>query len=57
MTVRTPAATSRVGDEAAATAMVDYHQRLRSGLSPARALAESVAVDPYRRPFVCLGSG
>ncbi|MGX7824783.1 CHAT domain-containing protein [Actinokineospora sp. 24-640] len=51
------AATSRVGDEAAATAMVDYHQRLRSGLSPARALAESVAVDPYRRPFVCLGSG
>ncbi|MGW5052041.1 CHAT domain-containing protein [Actinokineospora sp. NPDC004072] len=51
------AATSRVGDEAAATAMVDYHQRLRAGHPPARALAESVAVDPYRRPFVCLGAG
>jgi tetratricopeptide (TPR) repeat protein len=51
------AATSRVGDEAAATAMVDYHQRLKAGLGPARALAEAVAADPYRRPFVCLGSG
>ncbi|WP_436501873.1 CHAT domain-containing protein [Actinokineospora sp. HUAS TT18] len=51
------AATSRVGDESAATAMVDYHQRLAAGVEPARALAEAVAEDPYRRPFICLGAG
>ncbi|WP_344801370.1 CHAT domain-containing protein, partial [Actinokineospora diospyrosa] len=51
------AATSRVGDEAAATAMVTYHQRLTAGLTPARALAESIAEDPFRRPFICLGAG
>ncbi|SDC62015.1 CHAT domain-containing protein [Actinokineospora iranica] len=51
------AATSRVGDESAATAMVAYHQRLAAGVAPARALAESVADDPYRRPFICLGAG
>lgn len=51
------AATSRVGDAAAATAMVGYHRRLVAGLAPARALAEAVAEDPYRRPFICLGSG
>ncbi|CRK58919.1 Tetratricopeptide TPR_4 [Alloactinosynnema sp. L-07] len=51
------AATSRVGDESAATAMVDYHQRLAAGVDPARALAEAVAGDPYRRPFICLGAG
>lgn len=51
------AATSRVGDEAAATAMADYHRRLAAGVQPARALAESIAEDPYRRPFICLGAG
>jgi hypothetical protein len=51
------AAISRVGDESAATAMVDYHQRVAAGARPALALAESVARDPYRRPFICLGAG
>jgi CHAT domain-containing protein len=51
------AASSRVGDEPAAAAMGDYHRGLASGASPAVALAEAIAVDPLRRPFVCLGSG
>ena len=28
-----------------------------SKLRPAVALADAIAVDPMRRPFVCLGSG
>jgi CHAT domain-containing protein/tetratricopeptide (TPR) repeat protein len=51
------AATSQVGDSAAANAMVDYHQRLAAGVEPALALAKSVAKDPFRRPFICLGAG
>ncbi|MFE2755059.1 CHAT domain-containing protein [Actinosynnema sp. NPDC059335] len=51
------AASSRVGDEPAAAAMADFHRILAAGASPAVALAEAVAVDPMRRPFVCLGSG
>ncbi|GAB2993248.1 CHAT domain-containing protein [Saccharothrix stipae] len=47
----------RVGDETTATAMHDYHQALATGMSPARALAKAVAVDPLRRPFICVGSG
>ncbi|CAM3986923.1 CHAT domain-containing protein [Kibdelosporangium persicum] len=50
------AAASRVGDLPAAAAMDDYHRALAAGSSPAVALAEAVAVDPLRRPFVCLGS-
>ena len=50
------AAASRVGDTAAATAMADYHRRLAEGTAPAAALAESIARDPFRRPFVCLGA-
>lgn len=50
------AAASRVGDLPAAAAMDDYHRALASGASPAVALADAVAVDPLRRPFVCLGS-
>ncbi|WP_156960221.1 CHAT domain-containing protein [Amycolatopsis taiwanensis] len=50
-------AISRVGDRAAAEAMSDLHRRLSSGISPALALAESTAVDPLRRPFLCLGAG
>ena len=51
------AASSRVGDQPAAAAMADFHRTLAGGASPAVALAEAVAVDPLRRPFVCLGSG
>lgn len=50
------AATSKVGDRPAAAAMGDYHRALAAGASPAVALAAAVAVDPLRRPFVCLGS-
>jgi tetratricopeptide (TPR) repeat protein len=50
------AATTRVGDEAAAAAMADYHRLLAAGLAPAAALAEATAADPLRRPFVCLGA-
>ncbi|MFI9008114.1 CHAT domain-containing protein [Actinosynnema sp. NPDC053489] len=48
---------SRVGDRACAAAMDDYHRRLAAGARPAVALADAIAVDPLRRPFVCLGSG
>lgn len=48
---------SRVGDHASAAAMDDYHRRLAAGAKPAVALADAIAVDPLRRPFVCLGSG
>ncbi|RSM80449.1 hypothetical protein DMH04_30055 [Kibdelosporangium aridum] len=47
---------SKVGDHASAAAMDDYHRRLAAGASPAVALADTIAVDPFRRPFVCLGS-
>ncbi|MEU6645150.1 CHAT domain-containing protein [Saccharomonospora sp. NPDC046836] len=50
-------AVARVGDTAAAEAMADLHQRLAAGTSPAAALAEATAVDPLRRPFLCLGAG
>jgi CHAT domain-containing protein len=51
------AAASRVGDVAAAGAMVAYHRRVAAGDRPAVALAAAVADDPFRRPFVCLGAG
>ncbi|WP_245783123.1 CHAT domain-containing protein [Amycolatopsis sacchari] len=50
-------AIARVGDRAAADAMADLHRRLARGTSPALALAEATAVDPLRRPFLCLGAG
>jgi tetratricopeptide (TPR) repeat protein len=50
------AAASRVGDIPAAAAMDDYHRALATGAAPAVALANAVAIDPLRRPFVCLGS-
>lgn len=50
-------AVARVGDRAAAEAMTALHRRLAEGVSPATALAEATAVDPFRRPFVCLGAG
>lgn len=48
---------SRVGDQASAATMDYYHRRLAAGAQPALALADAIAVDPLRRPFVCLGSG
>lgn len=51
------ASLSKVGDHASAATMDDYHRGLTDGASPAVALADSIAVDPLRRPFVCLGSG
>lgn len=50
------AAASRVGDMAAASAMVEYHHRISAGDRPAVALAAAVAADPFRRPFICLGA-
>ncbi|MFF0147585.1 CHAT domain-containing protein [Amycolatopsis sulphurea] len=50
-------AVARVGDRAAADTMAELHRRLAAGTSPAQALADAVAVDPLRRPFVCLGAG
>jgi CHAT domain-containing protein len=50
------AAISRVGDAAAAAAMVQYHQAVAEGTSPAAALAESIAAQPFRRPFICMGA-
>ena len=50
------AAASRVGDQAAASAMADYHRRVAAGDRPAVALAAAVAADPFRRPFICLGA-
>ncbi|RZS41085.1 CHAT domain-containing protein [Herbihabitans rhizosphaerae] len=51
------AAVTRVGHRAAAATMYDYHRRLAAGATPAAALAAAVAVDPLRRPFICLGAG
>jgi hypothetical protein len=51
------AAVSRVGDAAAAAAMVRYHELVAAGTSPASALATAIAVDPLRRPFICMGAG
>jgi CHAT domain-containing protein len=51
------AAVSRVGDLAAATAMVEYHSQIACGTRPAVALAAAIATDPLRRPFICLGAG
>jgi hypothetical protein len=51
------AAVSRVGDLAAASAMIEYHSQIAGGIRPAVALANAVATDPFRRPFVCLGAG
>jgi tetratricopeptide (TPR) repeat protein len=50
-------AVARVGDRAAADTMADLHRRLAAGTPPALALAEAIAIDPLRRPFVCLGAG
>jgi hypothetical protein len=37
--------------------MVRYHELVAAGTSPASALATAIAVDPLRRPFICMGAG
>lgn len=51
------AAVAKVGDEAATGMMEDYHRHIAAGDSPATALVAAIAKDPFRRPFLCLGSG
>ncbi len=51
------AAATRVGERAAVDTAVLQHQQLAQGFAPAAALAAAVAVDPLRRPFVCIGAG
>lgn len=50
------AAITRVGDHTAAESMAFYHRRVSEGARPAVALADATAVDPLRRPFMCLGA-
>ncbi|MEV6911881.1 CHAT domain-containing protein [Amycolatopsis sp. NPDC051071] len=50
------AAVSRIGDESTAATSADLHQGLANGRSMAQALADSVRTEPFRRPFICLGS-
>ncbi|MBV9594872.1 MAG: CHAT domain-containing protein [Actinobacteria bacterium] len=47
---------ARVGDAAAAEAMILYHQRLSTGRDPAEALAEAVAIVDEPTPFVAFGA-
>jgi hypothetical protein len=47
---------ARVGDFAAAEAMIDYHRRLAAGDASDVALAAAVAAAPEPLPFVCFGS-
>jgi tetratricopeptide (TPR) repeat protein len=55
------AGTSRVSDQVAAAVMTDYHQRLRTGASPAVALAGAIQTvsreQPDPAPFTCFGAG
>jgi hypothetical protein len=37
--------------------MNDYHRQLAEGAPAATALARATSVDPFRRPFICLGAG
>ena len=48
------AGVARVGDEAAADTMADYHARLAGGADSATALAAAMAERPV--PFVCFGA-
>ncbi|MET8853390.1 CHAT domain-containing protein [Amycolatopsis sp. NPDC004625] len=47
----------RVGDQPASETMVSLHREIARGRPMAQALAQVVAQDPFRRPYVCLGSG
>ncbi len=50
------AAVARVGDDVAARVMVEHHRALRSGMTPAAALAIACTGQP-QAPFVCFGTG
>ncbi|MGW4393826.1 CHAT domain-containing protein [Amycolatopsis nivea] len=54
---RVVAPTNRIGDLTASETMVSLHRELARGLPMAQALAQVVAQDPFRRPYICLGSG
>ncbi len=49
-------AVNNVGELAARRTMEDFHRALANGHSAAAALADAVAGDPLRRPFVCVGA-
>ncbi|SFR03641.1 CHAT domain-containing protein [Lentzea waywayandensis] len=49
-------AVNNVGELAARRAMEDFHRALLNGQGAAAALADAVAGDPLRRPFVCIGA-
>ncbi|XVS64933.1 CHAT domain-containing protein [Actinosynnema sp. CA-299493] len=50
------AAVNQVGDRAAAMTMGAFHKLLADGKPVSHALAEAIAADPLRRPFVCFGA-
>ncbi|ROP38819.1 CHAT domain-containing protein [Saccharothrix texasensis] len=50
------AAVNQVGDRAAAMTMGTFHKLLADGKPASHALAEAIAADPLRRPFVCFGA-
>ncbi|MER5263646.1 CHAT domain-containing protein [Actinosynnema sp. NPDC002837] len=50
------AAVNQVGDRAAAMTMGTFHKLLADGKPVSHALAEAIAADPLRRPFVCFGA-
>ena len=50
------AAVNQVGDRAAAVTMGTFHKLLADGKPVSHALAEAIAADPLRRPFVCFGA-
>ena len=49
-------AVNNVGELAARRAMEDFHRALANGQGATAALADAVAGDPLRRPFVCVGA-
>jgi len=55
------AGTSRISDAVAAMAMTAYHDRLRTGVPPAIALADAIKsvaeLDEDPAPFTCFGAG
>ncbi|SDG50466.1 NB-ARC domain-containing protein [Lentzea fradiae] len=49
-------AVNNVGELAARRTMENFHRALANGQSAAAALADAVADDPLRRPFICVGA-
>jgi hypothetical protein len=50
-------AVTKVAKQTTFAVMRELHTSLAEGEPPSKALARIVAVDPLRRPFVCVGSG